>query len=197
MSLEAEEYTIVKADEVKPVRGLRQFERSATVLAFGGLIYGGFILYNILSGTVDEIRELTGEGGGGHFINPIVFTKEGRVTIYNYLKGRYGLIRAQIFAWDWSAYEKRYDPGSGILKAITPVAAAAVHNWEDILVREGLIVEDAADKKARKLHPVDKVVGRVLSRGGTKMYWGVVLGLMVVPALSVVGGIIRESVKDG
>lgn len=134
------------------------------------------MLYGVISELAGALREAQGMISGV-IIDPAVFTKEGRIIIYNHIKAKRGLVAAQMFAWDWSAYQGRME--GDMFKAFSPVALTQVRKWERILEDVGFIAPDPEGEE--KIHMVDKVAGTVLSPDGTRWFWGGAIALALLP----------------
>jgi len=195
------EYALVKVDQVEQTirsgRSFRAFERSATVLAFGTMIYAGFLGYSVISDMTAKIKEMQYDLVEGQDVHPTVFSDEGYAELIAYHKGKRGVFKGWNiwkFMEHYKAAKAMYEE-TGVVKAL-PWTVDMVDHWEAILIRRGLIMPGEAVASAKGgVHPVDKVVGKVLNNSAT--YWGVVLGLTVVPALPVVASIIKEAKTGG
>jgi hypothetical protein len=187
------EYTVVKVDELdRRMRGgsrFRAFETSATVLLFGSLIWGGFFLYDLFSNTTRNIQEALSEVTESPFtsvdtvVNPAVLTDEGISEAVRVFRPGGGF-RSK------SGYEAAL---KSVAKAVNERGAGTLTNAQIALVKRaeaGLVKMGMIDKRDTvKVHPVDRAAGFV-SRD--KRYWAIVLGLMVVPALPVLGSMVKE-----
>ncbi len=185
------EYTMVRVDEItRTVRSgkrFRAFETSASVLAFGALIWGGFFIYDLFSNTTRQIQAKFAEISQDPslevetVVNPAVLTEEGIAEAVKAFKPRGSLSRA--------SYERALRSIAG---KITAEGAGTLTNMDIMIVKRAevsLVKIGMLDKSmVTAIHPVDKVADFV-SRD--KRYWGIVLGLMVIPALPVIGDIAR------
>ena len=192
MSLKAEEFKVVRADALPSVRGVRAFQASATVLGFGALIWGGFFMYDLFSNTIrrleESFRTLTQDPSAEAVtvVNTAVLTEEGIMEAVKKFKPRGSLSRASYERALRMIAEKVNAEGEGVL---TNRDISVLKHAEGSLVKMGMIDK----REVTRIHPVDRVSDFVVR---DKNYWGLVLGLTIVPALPVVAGILREAKGD-
>ena len=190
--LTAGEYALLREEELRGAisraPGFRAFERGATVLALGALTWGGFYLYELFSGWAERVEETVNDVAGyvtpvDAVVNPAAVSEEA--------------IQAALKEWrpsNWFHSRKAYElalretaskvseEGAGKL---TTVQKDLLKRSEAAAVKEGLI----SRAEAVGTHPVDRVAGFVLR---DKNYWGIVLGITVLPAVPVAISIMRD-----
>jgi hypothetical protein len=191
--IEVPEYTLVKADEVRRGSRFRAVESSATVLALGAVIWGGFFLYDLFSNTFRKMEVAMSEISESPFtsvetvVNPAVLTDEGiREAVRNFRPGGGFRSRAGYESALRSISKQVNESGAGTL---TNAQISLVKRAERDVVKSGMIQKS----EIIKVHPVDAAASFV-SRD--KRYWALVLGLMVVPALPVIRDI-AEGARSG
>ena len=196
-SVEAPEYIIKRVDDledrVRGSPGIRAIERSVTVLGLGTVIYGGAVLYNVISDLSNRVDEAVDDAVRGVNVSPIVFSDEGRKVLEaDQLGKKFGYIRLLEFRLDYDRAQQEYK-STGMVKAL-PGTAARVKHWEDVIAHKAPQLLSENEKLAR-VHPFDRAVGSLLNNRST--FWMVIGGLALVPMLPVLGGIIKEAVNDG
>lgn len=187
------EYVMVRADQLSSNlhsgRKFKAFERSAAILGFGALIWGGFFLYDLFSNTVRELEQrfsvLTKSplAETEAVVNPAVLTEEGIAEAVRNFKGGPFFGKEAYELSLRAVAEKVNEAGVGTL---TNAEVAFIKKAEGRLVKSGMLTQSMVVK----VHPVDRCADFVIR---DKNYWAIVLGLMVVPALPVVGEIVREA----
>ena len=179
------EYALLRESElrnaIQRAPGFRAFERGATVLSLGALCWGGFYLYSVFSGWASRIEEtlgdITGEGsvveGGGLSEEEIQAAVAG-FTPKN-ISGPAGMVYGSK-----ANYERYLRVVSAKAEAGEPLVGAERGDLEKI---------KGSGAGGGKLHPLDRVARFVLH---DKNYWGLVLGITVLPVVPVAIAIMRD-----
>ena len=191
MSLDAKEYVVVKADQVAASgnKTLRTVDRSLGIIALGAVGFGFCMLYELVSDFGGRLSEAVEDVTVGIDVAPEVFSDAGYAVLEEHYRGK-GWLRYRLWLRDYEN-ARRVHGVSGTVRAL-PSAAAKVKEWQDIIVKKQPEVIPVESRV--KIHPVDRVVGRVLNNRRT--YWGVVGGLALLPAIPAVGNILKETVRD-
>lgn len=206
--VDATEYIVVKADQVQATirsgNGFKAFERSATVLAFGSLIWGGFFLYDLFGNMIRKIESTMSEISevASPFleveavVNPVVLTEEGIQAALKAWKPGGGFRSRVGYEAALRAVAKKVDEAG--VGTLTNAQMSLMKKAEGRLVKSGALEElahmHAVSPEVVEIHMVDRAADFVIR---DKNYWVVVLGLTVIPALPVVAGIIREVKENG
>jgi hypothetical protein len=196
--IEVPEYTLVKADEIRRGSRFRAVESSATVLALGSVIWGGFFLYDLFSNTFRKMENMVSEitedplAEVDTVVNPAMLTEEGikeavKVWRPGPKTGASGMASKAGYERALRNIAKQVNEGG--IGTLTNREIRMIKKGEQQLVKSGMIHKS----DVIKIHWVDKAADFVAR---DKRYWVAVLGLMVVPALPVIRDI-AEGARNG
>lgn len=172
--------------------GLRAVESSVTVIALGGVIYGGAMLYNIMSDVSNRVEEAIEDATTGIQVSPVVFSDEGFEVLKKYQLGKpFGYVRFLEFNMDYQRARTEFQ-GTGMVKAL-PGTAARVKHWEDVIARQAPQLL-AKEEKLAYVHPFDLAVGSLLNNRAT--FWALIGFVALVPVVPVIGAIFRDGMKQ-
>lgn len=187
------EYALLRAQAVESYvhqsKALSTIDRSLSLVALGLVGYGFCMMYELISDYAGKLEEAVSDVTVGIDVHPEVFGSQGRAILDAHYRAR-GWVRYRLWLRDYENASRVYAV-SGTVKAL-PSAAAKVHTWESIISRAAPDVVPPGE--VARVHPVDRVTGLVLNNRRT--YFGVVGGLALLPAVPVVGSILRGSMKD-
>ena len=196
MSVEAQEYVVRRVDELEQrIRGhpgIRAVETSLTVLALGGTVWLGFKGYDVMSdmalATDEALRGVKG------YISPLevevnaaALTDEA-LGIMRVRWGKRSRLALAVNTGRFKAIRGKLNEGVGELKTQDIRFMKGV---ESHLVKVGYIVRE---ETTGRMHPLDRATGFILE---SKLFPMLVLGVALLPILPVVGGIFRESIRNG
>jgi len=195
MALEASEYMMVRADQLhqslQSSPGFRAVERAGTVLALGALGWVAFKMYDASSDiTLAADEAMRGVEG---YISPLeVEVNQAALTddALNIMRKKWGAesrYNLTVNTYRFNEIRKKLTGGEGSLKTYDIQFMKGV---ESHLVKVGYI---SREETTGELHPLDKAARWVLH---SKAYPALILGVALLPAVPVLGGIIKETVRS-
>jgi len=180
--------------------------KTGTILGLGGLLYMGWWMYRFSNNISISTRNAVGEVVAVEFppVDPWLRTEEARAAYAESLKLEYGIL-------DVEAARGGFGVGIYTTRNVTPASTASLKlkSFDDarrfisedgsftgytdsyymIYEARNLLLKYGYEVSGEGLHPVDAVANFVLN---DKWYWGGVLGLASLPALSLGIKTVRE-----
>lgn len=169
-------------------RGQEALYKGAVVMGFGVMVYGGFWLYDFFSKVNINLQHALSEVIASE--QPPVHPALGRENkdtwglLYQDVFSRKGALYAAGWWSDMIVYRQKVNNDGSLLPCQND-CVRWLKRQERRLIELGVIKPQDIIKE----HPVDSAAGFVLKN---KWYWGGVIGLATLPALSVLKQVVKR-----